>query len=105
MALLPLLPLISNDSIKRALSFVIPQQWAQPGNALLSELLWRRFSPPEDVKAFLNSLNSLCAVEQHVVTYGHEPSPEGYQVQHNALFNLSTSFAMRREKKVYLSLS
>ncbi len=81
-----------------------PQQWAQPGNALLSELLWRRFSPPEDVKAFLNSLNSLCAVEQHVVTYGHEPSPEGYQVQHNALFNLSTSFAMRREKKVYLSL-
>ena len=73
-----------------------PQQWAKPGNALLSELLWRRFSPPEDVKSFLGHLNAITEVEQSVVIYGHEPSPEGYQVQHISLFNLSTSFAMRR---------
>jgi predicted phosphodiesterase len=82
-----------------------PQIWAQPGNALLSELLWRRFSPPDDVGSFLGHLNQFCTPAQNVVTYGHEPSPEGYQVQHTSLFNLSTSFAMKREKKVYLSLS
>jgi predicted phosphodiesterase len=88
-----------------------PQTWAQPGAALLSELLWRRFSPIEDVHAFLSSLNAICTgaswdkARQRVVTYGHEPSPNGYQVQHEALFNLSSSFAMKRRKKTYLSLS
>ena len=82
-----------------------PQEWAQPGASLLSELLWRRFSPPEDVQAFLSSFNQFCDAQQFVVTYGHEPSPEGYQVQHSALFNLSSSFAMKREKKTYLALS
>ena len=82
-----------------------PQIWAQPGNAILSELLWRRFSPPDDVNAFLGHLNQICVEPQSVVTYGHEPSPEGYQVQHSSLFNLSTSFAMKRQNKVYLSLS
>ena len=87
-----------------------PQQWAQPGVALLSELLWRRFSPIDDVQAFLHSLNAICASSswdknsQNVVTYGHEPSPNGYQVQHEVLFNLSSSFAMQRRKKTYLSL-
>lgn len=82
-----------------------PQVWAKPGASMLSELLWRRFSPPDDIEAFLGSFNSLCASPQFVVTYGHEPSPEGYQIQHPTLFNLSSSFAMRREKKTYLSLS
>jgi predicted phosphodiesterase len=82
-----------------------PQVWAQPGNALLSELLWRRFSPPHDVNTFLGHLNNMSEHAQSVVTYGHEPSPEGYQVQHATLFNLSTSFAMKRNKKVYLSLA
>ena len=88
-----------------------PQEWARPGAALLSEWLWRRFSPLQDVHAFLSSLNAICTdvswnrSPQRVVTYGHEPSPQGYQVQHEALFNLSSSFAMRRVKKTYLSLS
>ena len=77
----------------------------------MSELLWRRFSPVEDVHAFLSSLNAICTSatwdksRQRVVTYGHEPSPNGYQVQHEALFNLSSSFAMQRRKKTYLSLA
>jgi predicted phosphodiesterase len=82
-----------------------PQVWAQPGNAILSELLWRRFSPPEDVAKFLGHLNQMSPYPQNAVTYGHEPSPDGYQIQHTTLFNLSTSFAMRRAKKVYLELS
>ena len=72
---------------------------------MLSELLWRRFSPLEDVQTFLGYFNQITKIQQHVVTYGHEPSPAGYQIQHEALFNLSSSFAMRREKKTYLSLS
>ena len=82
-----------------------PQVWAKPGAAILSELLWRRFSPLDDVRTFLTHFNGIASTPQNVVTYGHEPSPEGYQVQHDALFNLSSSFAMRREKKTYLELS
>ena len=82
-----------------------PQHWVKPGNAVLSELLWRRYSPPEDVEAFLGHLSPLAQVRQHVVVHGHEPSPEGYEIEHARLFNLSSSFAMRRPDKTYLRLS
>ena len=82
-----------------------PQTWVQPGRAILSELLWRRYSPPEDVDQFLKHISPLCKVPQHIVIYGHEPSPEGYQIEHAHLFNLSSSFAMQHIKKTYLELS
>lgn len=82
-----------------------PQAWVQSDTVVLSELLWRRYSPPEDVEAFLNHISSVCETKQHVVVHGHEPTPAGYQVEHNRLFNLSSSFAMRRPDKTYLHLS
>lgn len=82
-----------------------PQQWVQPGRAVLSELLWRRYSPPEDVTRFLGHISALCPTRQHLVVHGHEPSPRGYLVEHDKLFNLSSSFAMRRADKTFLRLS
>ena len=82
-----------------------PQEWVQSDVVVLSELLWRRYSPPEDVEVFLDHISSLCETKQHVVVHGHEPTPAGYQVEHTRLFNLSSSFAMRRPDKTYLRLS
>ena len=81
-----------------------PQRWVVPGTAILSELLWRRCSPPQDVEQFLNYLSDITELPQNVVVYGHEPCPGGYEVEHEKLFNLSTSFAMRRAEKCYLRI-
>jgi len=82
-----------------------PQEWVQSDQVVLSELLWRRYSPPEDVEVFLGNISGVCQSKQHVVVHGHEPTPAGYQVEHARLFNLSSSFAMRRADKTYLRLS
>ena len=82
-----------------------PQSWVQPGRVLLSELLWRRYSPPEDVQKFLSHLNQFSPYKQNLVCYGHEPSPEGYEIEHPMLFNLSSSFAMQHDDKTYLHFS
>ena len=81
-----------------------PQEWSQPGNAILSELLWKRSATREVVQSFLNHLSSIVSVKQNVNVFGHEPNPGGYLVVHEFLFNLSSSFAMRRLDKTYLRL-
>jgi predicted phosphodiesterase len=90
---------------EESLEVTDPQTWVQPGHALLSELLWRRYSPPEDVQTFLSHLNGFSPYKQNIVCYGHEPSPEGYEIEHPLLFNLSSSFAMQHDDKTYLHFS
>ncbi len=80
-------------------------EWAKGGKALLGELLWRRNSPIEHVSTFLKNLNGFAKSKHDVVVYGHEPSPGGYTIEHARLFNLSSSFAMRRAEKGYLRLN
>ena len=94
------------DSLSQeSLEVLDPQTWVQPGHALLSELLWRRYSPPEDVETFLSHLNQFSPYPQNLVSYGHEPAPEGYEIEHPLLFNLSSSFAMQHDDKTYLHFS
>ncbi|MEE2645579.1 MAG: hypothetical protein VYD19_11655 [Myxococcota bacterium] len=71
---------------------------------LLSELLWRRGSNDKSASAFLSSFNQLAGREHQVIVHGHEPAHEGFDIECERVFNLSTSFAMRREKKGYLRL-
>ena len=81
-----------------------PQEWSQPGNAILSELLWKRSATREVVQTFLTHLSSMVMADQNVNVFGHEPNPGGYLIVHESLFNLSSSFAMRRIDKSYLKL-
>ena len=53
----------------------------------------------------MGHVSALCPTRQHLVVHGHEPSPRGYIVEHDKLFNLSSSFAMRRADKSFLRLS
>ena len=53
---------------------------------------------------FLKNLNAFASTAHDVVVYGHEPSPGGYTIEHTRLFNLSSSFAMRKVEKGYLRL-
>ena len=91
--------------IRESLYVANPQEWSRPGQAVLSELLWKRSATREVVEQFLSHLNQIVETEQRVNVFGHEPNPGGYLIIHEALFNLSSSFAMRRVDKTYLKLN
>ncbi|MEL6181811.1 MAG: hypothetical protein AAFS10_22820, partial [Myxococcota bacterium] len=80
--------------------------WLMLNQGFLGELLWRRGSQLDQTQQFLQRLATVHPDQPcHIGVYGHEIAREGFDLENDALLNLSTSFGMRRSHKTYLRLN
>lgn len=70
---------------------------------LLGRLIWSRSCSPAVARAFLRQLGA-CGWSQHVVVFGHDIVPEGYERQGDEQLQLSTSFGLYDSRKHFLEL-